>query len=49
MDDSCKNQSSDATCCSSADVSTADVTLESPHGCACGHDKAEAAGAEGRT
>ena len=48
MGDSCKNRSSDATRCSSTDVSSADVMLESPHGCACGHDKAEAVGAEGR-
>jgi hypothetical protein len=44
MDDCCKNQSSDATCCSSADA-----MLESPHECTCGHEKAVAAGAEARS
>lgn len=46
MDDCCKSQSSDATCCSSADVSNAEIMLESPHECACGHDKAEDARAQ---
>jgi hypothetical protein len=44
MDGCCNNHTDDATCCSSADV-----MLESPHECVCGHDKAVTTGAEARS